>query len=131
MVGSLVGILSALLFYLVLPSLVRLKGELKLTFEICRKNRREAEGIDNPVMLQLQKDAGEREDTTVEEKLDSEFSVDTAENEESVEVKKIFRPLQILAACFGALTHGSNDVGNCIGPLVTVWYIFQVRSGPQ
>ena len=47
--------------------------------------------------------------------------------DETEEVKRIFRPLQLLTACFGALSHGSNDVGNCIGPLVTVWYIFQVR----
>ena len=33
--------------------------------------------------------------------------------------------LQVLAACFGALSHGSNDVGNCIGPLVTIWHIYR------
>ena len=48
--------------------------------------------------------------------------------DESEDVKRVFRPLQLLTACFGALSHGSNDVGNCIGPLVTVWYIFQVKT---
>ena len=69
--------------------------------------------------------------------------------DEEEEVKRVFRPLQLLTACFGALrylmikcisaellkkltfklslgsSHGSNDVGNCIGPLVTVWYIYR------
>ena len=36
--------------------------------------------------------------------------------DESEQVKRVFRPLQLLTACFGALSHGSNDVGNCIGP---------------
>ena len=125
LIGTSVGILSALLFYTVLPSLVRMKGELKLTFDICTKKRKEVEGIDNPVAFELQEDGVVQENVVVEE---TKISDDTTENDESLEVKRIFRPLQILAACFGALTHGSNDVGNCIGPLVTVWYIYQVTQ---
>merc|ERR1712013_100960 len=51
------------------------------------------------------------------------------EEDESEEVMRVFRPLQLLTACFGALSHGSNDVGNCIGPLVTVWYIYRQPVG--
>lgn len=40
-------------------------------------------------------------------------------------MKRVFRPLQVLAACYGALNHGANDVANCIGPLVSVWFIYQ------
>ena len=127
LIGASVGILSALLFYTVLPSLVRMKGEFKLTFDICTKKRREVEGIDNPTAFELQEDGVVQENVVAEEtNTEENISDDTAENDESLEVKRIFRPLQILAACFGALTHGSNDVGNCIGPLVTVWYIYQV-----
>jgi len=45
--------------------------------------------------------------------------------EESPEIKNVFRPLQFIVACFAALNHGGNDVGNCIGPLVTVWFIYR------
>ena len=53
---------------------------------------------------------------------------ETVENDESAEIKRIFRPLQIFAACFGAVTHGSNDVGNCVGPLVKVWYLYHLKD---
>ena len=42
------------------------------------------------------------------------------------EVMRIFRPLQVLSACTGALAHGGNDVGNCIGPLVLIYHIYEV-----
>ena len=81
-----------------------------------------------------------------EEPLKEVEGVDEVEVDEEEEVKRVFRPLQLLTACFGALrysmqflvssldfgkvdsdsfSHGSNDVGNCIGPLVTVWYIYR------
>ena len=53
---------------------------------------------------------------------------ETVESDESAEIKRIFRPLQIFAACFGAVTHGSNDVGNCVGPLVKVWYLYHLKD---
>ena len=45
---------------------------------------------------------------------------------ESAEVKRVFQPLQLLCACYAAINHGSNDVANCIGPLVTAWMIYKV-----
>ena len=47
--------------------------------------------------------------------------------DESDQVKRVFQPLQFLTACYAAINHGSNDVANCIGPLVTAWMIYKVR----
>ena len=49
-----------------------------------------------------------------------------SEEDEDEEVKNVFRPLQVLAACFAAFNHGGNDVGNCIGPLVTIYVMYAV-----
>lgn len=38
-------------------------------------------------------------------------------------VESIFGILQIATACYMSFAHGANDVGNAIGPLVTVWNI--------
>ena len=51
---------------------------------------------------------------------------DNAPVQESAEVKRVFQPLQLLCACYAAINHGSNDVANCIGPLVTAWFIYKV-----
>ena len=48
------------------------------------------------------------------------------QDDESQEIKNIFRPLQVLSACTAALAHGGNDVGNAIGPLVLIWLVFEV-----
>jgi len=50
---------------------------------------------------------------------------DNAPVQESAEVKRVFQPLQLLCACYAAINHGSNDVANCIGPLVTAWFIYK------
>jgi len=46
-------------------------------------------------------------------------------DEDDKTCRNMFVPLQWLAAVSGSLGHGGNDVGNCIGPLVTVWLIYQ------
>ena len=48
------------------------------------------------------------------------------QDDESQQIKNIFRPLQVLSACTAALAHGGNDVGNAIGPLVLIWLVFEV-----
>ena len=46
----------------------------------------------------------------------------------SIASVRVFRPLQVLSACTGALAHGGNDVGNCVGPLVLIYHVFEVRA---
>ena len=45
--------------------------------------------------------------------------------DDTLQQQLIFKPLQVIAACTGALAHGGNDVGNAIGPCVLVWLIYQ------
>jgi len=47
---------------------------------------------------------------------------DEMENSRSNRI--VFSFLQILTACFGAFTHGGNDVSNAIGPLIAIWLIW-------
>jgi phosphate/sulfate permease len=57
-----------------------------------------------------------------------ENSEENDNGDDGPEVMRIFRPLQVLSACTGALAHGGNDVGNCIGPLVLIYHIYEVRT---
>jgi PiT family inorganic phosphate transporter len=40
-------------------------------------------------------------------------------------VESVFRPLQVMTACFVAFAHGSNDVANAVGPLAAVLSVHQ------
>lgn len=46
-------------------------------------------------------------------------------DEDDKTCRNMFVSLQWVSAISGSLGHGGNDVGNCIGPLVTVWLIYQ------
>ena len=106
--GVLVGFFTSLLyFFFLLPQLLKMKGDLRISFSVFSKRK------ENP-------SAGKGNSTEIIEMMEDRDSL-----EERDEIKRIFRPLQVLAACFGALSHGSNDVGNCIGPLVTMWHIYK------
>nr|XP_054757137.1 sodium-dependent phosphate transporter 2-like [Lytechinus pictus] len=50
---------------------------------------------------------------------------------DSIEVRAICSPLQVVSACFAAFSHGGNDVSNAIGPLISIWTIFTTGSVDQ
>jgi len=113
--GILIGFLCACLyFFFLLPQLSKMTGDLRITFDIFSKQKKEKKKKES---FQLVPKGVSKKEQKVTE---NDHFID-----ENDDIKRIFRPLQLLAACFGALTHGSNDVGNCIGPLVTVWYIYK------
>ncbi|KAF9126289.1 hypothetical protein BGW39_006738, partial [Mortierella sp. 14UC] len=39
--------------------------------------------------------------------------------------EKLFCTLQVLTSCFASFAHGSNDVANAIGPLMTIYYVWR------
>ncbi|MBW4544197.1 MAG: inorganic phosphate transporter [Symplocastrum torsivum CPER-KK1] len=45
-------------------------------------------------------------------------------------VERQLGKFQVLSACFVAFAHGSNDVGNAIGPLAAIAYIIRTNSVP-
>ena len=114
-VGIIVGLLFTIPFHsLLLPRLLNSSKAFYLSFDMLGKKS------DAESSLRL-------------EKISSQQNIDhqTGEEEEEEvkedqEVRSVFQPLQVLAACFAALNHGGNDVGNCIGPLVTVYAIYAV-----
>jgi len=121
LIGLAVGLVASLLFlFLLFPFLLRTKKDpvIKLDRRLSR-----LASITSKEDRRLSRLASitSKEEVTEEKKEEPEEDF----VDESEDVKRMFRPLQLLTACFGALSHGSNDVGNCIGPLVTVWYIFQ------
>jgi len=78
-------------------------------------------------------DTRDKKEELVMHRMDSDNNVTTVQMEvngekyydEAPEIRNVFRPLQFIVACFAALNHGGNDVGNCIGPLVTIWFIYK------
>jgi PiT family inorganic phosphate transporter len=46
------------------------------------------------------------------------------------EVEEIFRKLQIMTSCYVALAHGANDVANAIGPMATIFTIYDTKEIP-
>ena len=113
--GILVGFFSALVyFFFILPQLLKMKGDLRISFSIfSKKDRKESYNLSETLEMMEENKVDSNENSKIDHsnsKIDDNY-------DESIEIKRVFRPLQILAACFGALSHGSNDVGNCIGEL--------------
>ena len=114
-VGALAGILFTVPFhFLALPRLLHSKKDFSLTFTMFRSDTSN-EGTD----VKLEKLGSARSFVEIE-------SVKDSLEEENEQVRNVFRPLQVCAACFAAFNHGGNDVGNCIGPLVTIYVMYAV-----
>ena len=116
--GILVGFFSALVyFFFILPQLLKMKGDLRISFSIfSKKDRKESYNLSETLEMMEENKVDSNENSKIDHtnsKIDDNY-------DESNEIKRVFRPLQILAACFGALSHGSNDVGNCIGKSIPV-----------
>ena len=60
------------------------------------------------------------EDNTDKEDVRPDYEL---KDEDDKTCRNMFVSLQYLAAISGSLGHGGNDVGNCIGPLVTSPYL--------
>ena len=114
--GVLVGFFSALIyFFFILPQLLKMKGDLRISFAIFSKKECEGRGADRDNLSETTEMMENNKNMKII--LPEEAQM---EGDESNEIKRVFRPLQILAACFGALSHGSNDVGNCIGKSLVI-----------
>merc|ERR1719500_586337 len=154
LIGALLGLLAAAVFMLaVLPILLKAKEDqvIKLDRQLSRQLSRHLSisggqnlsisggqqteddrqrHLSSASQKRLSRPLSNANWDKQEEPLKEELEMEKEEEEDEVEeVKRVFRPLQLLTACFGALSHGSNDVGNCIGPLVTVWYIYRQPVG--
>ena len=119
LVGLTTGAVVALTFhFLILDRLLTSTAEFRLSFKLFNFLLKEQKKDNIPL---------EKIDS-MNNMVSSKIVLDTESLEsldEPSEIKNVFRPLQFVVACFAALNHGGNDVGNCIGPLVTVWFVYR------
>ena len=113
-VGALAGLIFTLPFhFLALPKLIGSKKEFYLSFGIFKKGT-----SDKTTAIKMEKIGSTKSLARIESSEEGE--------DEDEQVANVFRPLQVCAACFAAFNHGGNDVGNCIGPLVTIYVMYAV-----
>lgn len=113
-VGAVAGLIFTLPFhFLVLPKLIASKKNFYLSFGVFRKGT-----SDKTTDVKMEKIGSTKILADIESSEEGE--------EEDEQVANVFRPLQVCAACFAAFNHGGNDVGNCIGPLVTIYVMYAV-----
>jgi len=114
--GLIVGAVAGLIFtipfhFFALPRLISSTKDFYLSFGIFRKGTSEKK-----TDVKMEKIGSTKSLAEIESSEDGE--------EEDEQVANVFRPLQVCAACFAAFNHGGNDVGNCIGPLVTIYVMY-------
>ena len=121
LIGGSVGLLLALAYlFLFVPCFLNMKHEIHLSFS-CLHIQEDDEEI--AIVVDTQNSPISKvSDTILNDAEKDNIFVD-----ESPEIKRIFRPLQVLTACYGSINHGANDVANCIGPLVTAWHLYKVN----
>jgi len=119
LVGLATGLIAAVPFhFLLLDKLLNATKDFRLSLGKFDEKMDEEEETKQDVITMHRLDS--RNNVT-------EVQIESEETEfhEDQEIKNVFRPLQVIAAFFAALNHGGNDVGNCIGPLVTIYFIYK------
>ncbi|GJJ79130.1 solute carrier family 20 (sodium-dependent phosphate transporter) [Entomortierella parvispora] len=91
------------------PSLVALEEADKPTF---------AKRLLNMALSGLRHDINSTENATINEVHANATKFDN-------DTERLFSAVQVITACFTSFAHGSNDVANAIGPLATIYYIWQ------
>jgi len=127
LVGSAFGVVFGGLFHIFLVDwFLDRKTQFKMSFDFLSNLSFKKKSSNAEEEVHLEKISTETSELkTLERNIDDEIP----EPEEAQEVQNIFRPLQAFSAFFGALSHGGNDVGNCIAPLVAIYAIYRVPIG--
>lgn len=131
LVGAGGAAIAAFLFLLFIPILFRMKRDLQLSLDFLQNFWKSKDNEDKKYLVNL-----DEHDLSNSSKNNCQETNDILESEEesvfvdeSEDIKRIYRPLQLVAACYGSINHGANDVANCIGPVVICWYLYKRPIG--
>lgn len=107
----------ALLVFLVIHALIKLK---KINFNSPKNEERQRANTE----LLLQSTVNEASFKPVGVQVMTSFRDMSQNDDDPVETKQLFTSLQWLSTICSSLGHGGNDVGNCIGPLVVAFTLY-------